>query len=85
MQNGLCGAGYHPCCHAARNPAKPAIIMGESGQVITYGELDALSNRVAQLYRKQGLQIGDTVAICLDNHPLYLALTWGAQRSGLSR
>ena len=83
MQNGLCGAGYHPCCHAARNPAKPAIIMGESGQVITYGELDALSNRVAQLYRKQGLQIGDTVAICLDNHPLYLALTWGAQRSGL--
>ncbi len=83
MQNGLCGAGYHPCCHAARNPAKPAIIMGESGQVITYGELDTLSNRAAQLYRAQGLQIGDAVAICLDNHPLYLVLTWGAQRAGL--
>ena len=57
--------------------------MGESGQVITFGELDAVSNRVAHLLRSRGVQRGDRVAICLDNHPLYLALTWGAQRSGL--
>ena len=80
---GTNGDGFHPCSHARRNPAKPAIIMGETGQVITYGELDAWSNRAAQLFRSRGLQVGDTVAICLDNHPLYLALAWGAQRAGL--
>jgi acyl-CoA synthetase (AMP-forming)/AMP-acid ligase II len=81
--NGISGEGFHPCSHAAKNPSKPAIIMGETGQVITYGELDEISNRAAQLYRSQGLSIGDKIAFCLDNHPLYLALTWGAQRAGL--
>ena len=57
--------------------------MAESGWVTTYGELDAISNQVAQLLRARGLKIGDTVAICLDNHPLYLALAWGAERAGL--
>ena len=80
---GLCGAGVHICAHARTNPTKPAIIIGETGQVITYRELDALSNRVAQLLRARGIGIGDTVAIFLDNHPLYLALAWGAERAGL--
>jgi long-chain acyl-CoA synthetase len=77
------GEGYHLCVHARKNPSKPAVIMGESGQIITYAELDALSNRVAQLVRSCGLSIGDTVGICLENHPLYLALAWGVERAGL--
>ena len=76
---GLNGQGFHICVHAQRTPTKPAIIMGESGQVIAYAELDALSNRVAQLLRARGLQVGDAVAICLDNHPWYHALAWGAE------
>ena len=83
LPKGTNGEGFHPCSHAARWPNKPAIIMGGTGQVITYAELDLWSNRVAQLFRAHGLRVGDTVAICLDNHPLYLALTWGAQRAGL--
>ena len=74
---------YHPSVHATTNPDKPAVIMGSSGEVITYGELDAASNRFAQLLRTRGLQIGDTIALCFDNNPVFFALCWGAQRAGL--
>jgi long-chain acyl-CoA synthetase len=74
---------FHPAFHAATAPDKPAVIMAGSGETVTYGELDAASNRVAQLLRARGLAIGDTVALCLENHPMYFALCWGAQRAGL--
>ena len=74
---------FHPSFHASVAPDKPAVIMAGSGETVTYGELDAASNRVAQLLRARGLAIGDTVALCLENHPMYFALCWGAQRAGL--
>jgi long-chain acyl-CoA synthetase len=74
--------GFHPSAIARKTPDKPAIIMGGSGQVITYAQLDAMSNQVAQLLRAHGIGIGDKVAICLGNHPMYLVLVWGAQRAG---
>ena len=74
--------GFHPAAFAARNPDKPAIIMAGSSQVITFAELDRLSNQVAHLLRANGVQTGDKVAILLDNDPLYLVLAWGAQRAG---
>jgi len=74
---------YHPSVHARTNPDKPAVIMGSSGEVVTYGDLDASSNRFAQLLRARGLQIGDTIALCFDNNPVFFALCWGAQRAGL--
>lgn len=75
--------GFHPSVFARDHPDKPAIIMGGSGQVITFAELDAMSNQVAHLLRQQGLKTGDKMGICLDNHPMYLVLAWGAQRAGL--
>ena len=73
----------HPSVHAKANPAKPAIIMSGSGETISYGELDRRSNQVAQLLRSRGVGVGDTVALCLENHPWFHALAWGAQRSGV--
>lgn len=73
----------HPSIHARSNPGKPAVIMAASGETISYAELDRRSNQVAQLLRARGIGIGDTVAICLENHPWFFALTWGAQRAGL--
>src|SRR5215471_3593589 len=69
--------------HAATTPDRPAVIMATSGQVITYGELDAEANRVSHLFRSIGLQPGDHVAFCLENHPRFLALAWGAHYAGL--
>ncbi len=73
----------HPYLHAQENPEKPAIIMASTGAVETYGELDQASNRMAHLFRKEGLQIGDTVAVLLDNHPNFFDFAWAAQRAGL--
>ncbi|MGL5838327.1 MAG: acyl-CoA synthetase [Sphingorhabdus sp.] len=73
----------HPKIHAAANPEKSAIIIAGTGQTVTYGELDANSNRVAQLLRSLGLRHGDTIAICMENRAEFFDLAWGAQRSGL--
>ncbi len=69
--------------HAATTPDRPAVIMATSGQVITYAELDAEANRVSRLFRSLGLRPGDHVAFCLENHPRFLALAWGAHYAGL--
>lgn len=73
----------HPYLHAQKNPDKPAVIMAGTGQTITYGEMDKRSNQIAQLYRSRGLQIDETVAICMENHPEYFNVIWGSQRSGM--
>ncbi|MEY4270410.1 MAG: hypothetical protein RLZZ58_1626 [Pseudomonadota bacterium] len=73
----------HPSVHAASTPDKAAIIVAETGRVVTYREMDEASNRAAQLFRAHGLGHEDVVAFMLDNTPDYYGLTWGAQRSGL--
>jgi acyl-CoA synthetase (AMP-forming)/AMP-acid ligase II len=73
----------HPGEHAARTPDKAAVIMGGSGRVITYRELDEESNRLAHVFRESGARPGDHVALMLENHPSYLAIAWAAQRAGL--
>src|SRR5512143_313147 len=72
-----------PGFHAARTPDKAAIIMAGSGEVVTYAELDAASNRLAQLLYARGLRWGDHIALCMENCARYLEVTWAAQRSGL--
>src|SRR4051812_49903080 len=73
----------HPGAIAALLPEKPAVIMASSGRVVTFRELDEESNRLAHLFRAAGLRPGDHVAFMLPNHPLFLAIAWAAQRSGL--
>ncbi len=73
----------HPSVHAQTHPDKPAIIVAETGEAISYAELDASSNRAAQLFRAHGLEHEHVIAFMLDNTPHYYGLTWGAQRAGL--
>lgn len=73
----------HPCVHARTNPDKPAVIVAETGETLSYGELDSASNRAAQLFRAHGLGHDDVVAFMLENSQHYYGLTWGAQRAGL--
>lgn len=72
-----------PGAHAATTPDRPAVILGGSGKVMTYRELDDEANRLSQLFRSMGLQVGDHVAFCLENHPRFLAIAWGATYAGL--
>jgi len=69
--------------HAAKHPDKPAVIMAESGEQLSFGELDARSNRLAQLFRARGIGVGGHIAILLDNHLRYFEIAWAAQRAGI--
>ncbi len=57
--------------------------MGTTGEVVTYAELDAEANRLSRVLRDAGLQQGDHVALCLENHPRFLSVMWGAHYAGL--
>ncbi|WP_202390312.1 acyl-CoA synthetase [Tsuneonella aeria] len=72
----------HPTIHAQARAQHPAIVMAGSGQIVTYGELDAAADRIAQLLRSRGIGQGGAVALLLENRPEYLEIAWGNQRAG---
>jgi len=65
------------------HPERIACIMADTGEEITFGELEYVSNQIAHLFRDHGLVRGDSIAICLENHPLFFKLCWAAYRAGL--
>lgn len=73
----------HPRIHAAARPDHPAVIMAETGESLTYGELSRRANQGAQLLRRLGLHTGDTVAMWITNRPEFFELYWAAQLAGL--
>mgnify|MGYP001260693314 CR=1 FL=1 len=73
----------YPGTWAKLTPDKAAYVMAESGEVVTYRQLDERSNQIARYLRSAGLGRGDAVAVVMENHPRYLEVCWGAQRSGL--
>src|SRR5215211_2976970 len=76
-------SNFEPGAQLAKRAGAPAVIMGESGVVVTYAELDARSKQLAQLFHAAGLRAGDHLAVMLENHPRYFEVAWGAQRTGL--
>jgi long-chain acyl-CoA synthetase len=72
-----------PGAHAQTTPDRPAQIMASTGEVTTYAQLDEAANRISRLFASLGLQPGDHVAFCLENHPRFLELAWGAHYAGL--
>jgi long-chain acyl-CoA synthetase len=73
----------HPRLHATSQPDKPAIIMAESGNRVSYGVLEERANRGAHALRTLGLCNGDAVAIACDNRLEFFDIYWAAQRAGL--
>ena len=49
--------------HARLRPLQPAFIMANSGEAVSYAELEARSNRLAHLFRNRGLKRLDHYAI----------------------
>lgn len=73
----------HPGVTAAAQPTKAAYIMADTGQVVTFAELEAAANQGAHLFAEMGLVAGDHIAILLENHPRFFQICWAAQRAGL--
>ena len=77
------GVTEYPGVTARRLPDKPAVIMGSTGRVVTYRELDERSNRLAHVLRSAGLGVGDNIALLVENHERFFEICWAALRSGL--
>jgi fatty-acyl-CoA synthase len=73
----------YPGVHAAQHPGKPAVIVAETGQVLTYRELEEGSARLARYLHDKGLRRGDDVALLTDNDPRAFEVFWACMRSGL--
>jgi fatty-acyl-CoA synthase len=72
-----------PSWHAELRPNAPAIIMGASGERVTFGELEDRSRRFAAALRARGVRPGEHISILMENNRSYLEVAWAAQRSGL--
>ena len=73
----------YPGKHAARQPDHPAVIMAQTGEVLTYGELEARSNRLAHLFRARGLNRLDHYAIFMENNAHYVECCSAGARTGI--
>jgi acyl-CoA synthetase (AMP-forming)/AMP-acid ligase II len=69
--------------HWARREPGRVLVRFPGGPNWTYGEVEALANRFAHLYRTCGLERGDHVAGIFGNDPYMLAAVWGAYRAGV--
>ncbi|MGY4174080.1 AMP-binding protein [Bradyrhizobium sp. USDA 4529] len=69
--------------HAYLRPLQPAFIMAGTGETVTYRELEARSNRLAHLFRKQGLRRLDHYSIFMENNNRYLEACGAGERAGL--
>jgi long-chain acyl-CoA synthetase len=72
----------YPGAYVESQPDKPAIVMAATGAVTTFAELDAAANRLSRVLRAAGVQPGDHVAFCMENHPRYLEVAWGCHYAG---
>jgi long-chain acyl-CoA synthetase len=74
----------YPGAFVESTPDKAAIVMADGGESMTYAELDAFAQRLANLFQAHGLQPGDHIALCMENRLEFLPIMWGAHYAGLS-
>ena len=73
----------YPGKYAVERADQPAFIMATSGEVVTYAEYEARTNRLAHLLRDQGLQRLDHYSIFMENNSRYLETCGAGERAGL--
>jgi len=72
----------YPGKYAEQHPDKPAFVMAESGEVVSYREYEARCNRLAHLLRDQGLNRLDHYAIFMENNARYPECCGAGERAG---
>ena len=73
----------YPGKHAFEKADQPCFIMAGTGEVVTYGEYEARTNRLAHLLRDCGLGHRDHYAIFMENNARYCEACGAGSRSGL--
>jgi long-chain acyl-CoA synthetase len=73
----------YPGAQVQIRPDQAAFIMAASGETVTYGELEARTNRLAHFLRGRGLHRLDHYAVFMENHPRFIEACGAGERAGL--
>ena len=73
----------YPGDYAKQHPDRPAVIMAQSGQVLTYAALEARANQLSHLLRSQSLAAYDHYSIFMENNREYMETCAAGERTGL--
>ena len=73
----------HFSSYATETPDRPAYILANLAETVTYAELDRRSNQIAQLLRNSGIERGDHIAMMMKNCAEFLQVAQGALRAGV--
>src|ERR1700716_3519615 len=73
----------YPGTHAKSKADQPAFIMAQSGETVTYAELESRTNRLAHFLRSRGLKRLDHYSIFMENNARYIQCCGAGERSGL--
>jgi long-chain acyl-CoA synthetase len=73
----------YPGLSAKARPQQLAFIMAQSGECVTYAELERRTNRLAHFLRASGLRRLDHYAIFMENNARYLECCGAGERAGL--
>src|SRR5882724_10777940 len=77
------GTWMYPRTHALLTPDKVAARLADTGEELSYAELDERSTRLAHALWDAGLRPGDVLGLLSDNDLRCFEVYWAALRSGL--
>ncbi|MET4165207.1 MULTISPECIES: acyl-CoA synthetase [Gordonia] len=73
----------YPGAHLSTRPHDPAVIMADSGETVTFTQLETRSIQIARALADRGLRPGDHLAVLATNTARIFDIYWAAMRSGL--
>jgi len=72
-----------PLAPAPQTPDRVAYKIAETGEAVTFGQLETRSNQAAHLFRACGLKRGDHIVLLAENCRQYFEICFAADRAGL--
>ncbi|MFR9806000.1 AMP-binding protein [Pseudonocardia sp. RS010] len=72
----------YPRIHAASAPHRPAFVVADTGEQVTWAELDRRSAALAGWFHARGLRPGDVVLLVMGNDVRFAEVVWACWRSG---
>src|SRR5580693_4705013 len=74
---------HAPAVATGGPPEAAAIVVADTRESLSFGELESRANRLARVLREAGLREHDVVATFLSNIPDFLVVAWAIQRVGM--
>jgi long-chain acyl-CoA synthetase len=73
----------YPPIHAATAPDRPALVVADTGEQVTWAQVERRSRALATWFHERGLRPGDVVLLVLRNDVRWAEILWACWRSGL--